>query len=161
MSEWKSQLPWKLMRSDVAAVERLIGAKLPREYVRWQGKYNGPESSKTCVDYRGKGRRRDRVAWVGISPVRRNEPDRVLSVEEQWGIILEHLPANTLSIGHGVTKRSDASILMYIRGPRYGQVWVKNWEADRPGNRKTANMYKLANSFDEFMEKLYEPEDDE
>lgn len=144
---------------DVERVERLVGCRLPEDYRTFLLKYNGgtPRPSGFQVVKERLGTQEVRVE--GFYRITEDDFNLELAIKfsrrpRQADDDYE-FPADAIRIGSS----EGADILLFVRGLRAGQVWLKDHAEDH-GN-PMEGMSFLASSFDEFLKKLVPDEFDE
>ncbi len=136
----------QLCESEIVQFESEIGASLPKDYRRFLLTYNGGKCSPKAFDVPGW---RGKMTCVDeFSPL---EPDADYSLR-WWRRELDELPPEHLAIA---IDPFGNKVLITIAGPMRGNVWY--WYTDQQWVDISGSMYKLAESFNEFLGKLYDP----
>jgi hypothetical protein len=128
--------------------ERYLGMSLPEDYRRFLLEHNGGQPTPAdflisaakgwdTVDY-----------FLGLKA-----EEIILSLEEAAKHRKDHLPSNMISIGYDP---GHSIICLSIQGADVGNIYF--WDADFEvvGAPDYSNLHQLADSFDEFLSKLYE-----
>lgn len=128
--------------------ERYLGMSLPADYRRFVLEHNG--GKPTPADFLisvAKG-------WDTIDYFLGLKADRdIFSLEEAAKYRKDHLPANMIAIAFDP---GPNAICLSTMGADFGKVYF--WDAgfEVVGAPDYSNQYLLADSFDEFLSKLYE-----
>lgn len=144
----------------VARIEERLGCTLPQEYRSFVLK-GSPWSRKQRYVRRRPGEHWPSVAEIGsVYKYKRPVPTAVTiefmmdifeNREEGDGLI----PRDSIAVA---SCEDDEKILLFVRGERRGQVWIKDWtRLDETGvDDPEVGLDCLAKNFDEFLDKLSE-----
>lgn len=144
---------------EIRKFEKLIGAELPKDYVDFILRYNGGHPIADTYDL--------------IEPINENETFSGIewfypfgeqyknNVIRYYSLFKDRLPNDFIRIA---SASCGNDICICVRGENYGKVYLWDHENEAPEGQEPwyDNVYLIANSFTEFMDKLYEVElDDE
>ena len=142
---------------------------LPQEYELFLLKHNGGKPSPACFVFKNANREKV-LNWVDrFFPVTSSNIDslNLRGANQFIASLALHtgVPYDCITIG-GAGGGSD-HILLFVRGKKRGQVWLKVWDEvnddpdpDRDTNPKEG-LYRLAMSFDKFLQSLCSEEEAE
>lgn len=149
-------------RLTKAAIERAqmkLGVTFPEDYRQFMFAHNGGKPEPNSFVFRRKGKQQ--VDWVqAFSPITNSRIDS-LNLFGQQDLLrrfaAEGVPVPDGSIAIGYNGPGD-SILLFSKGRRKGQVWLKVWDDTVSDPNVTASpeegLYKLAGSFRAFLKML-------
>ena len=156
----------RLSLGAIRALEQELGTEFPAGYRKLMLRTNGgvPEPGFFVLRARGK----PRVAWVErLASITSSTKDSLNfrgmnAALWRWHVGGSPCPAGAVSIG---SAGPYTDLLLFIAGPRQGEVWLKNWEetssrADAEGDPEEG-MTRLAETFDEFLGSLETEEEAE
>ena len=145
----------------------VLSLSCPEDYRRFMIKYNGGEPEPNYFVVKGKDPKLDWVdAFHPISgskmdPLNLQGANQILGERAiHWGV-----PYDCITVG--IAGGGPEDILLFVRGRRRGQVWLKVWDDVYAGpehNRDTdpnEGLYFLAKSFNEFLAMLCTEEEAE
>jgi hypothetical protein len=137
---------------DLEPLERLVGCRLPEDYRAFLLKHNGGTPRPSGFQIVSERHGSQDVSVEGFYHVGEDGFNLELSIKFNRRARDDdddyEIPADAISIGSS----EGADILVFVRGVRVGQVWLKDHEEDH-GN-PMEGMTFLASSFDEFLKKL-------
>ena len=155
-----------LRESQLCVVERLLcpdAGRLPREYRHFLLQHNGgtPRPSEFAWRHPTEGQASshvDRLLGIDLAAFDLERSVDVLHVALAYR---DELPRCSVPIGF--VDRDDL-LLIFVHGPREGQVWLKNWAevsplANEPGNPEGA-VCLVAKTFAGFLRMLSQPADE-
>lgn len=122
---------------------------LPEDFKQFLLNRNGGVPDLQGVDVKEKDNTKSRVVEFifGLAP------DSAGTLQHVYRIAQKRLPKNILPIARG----GKHSFAMSLRKEDYGHIYFDNSdEVDRDGRSSYDNLYQIADSFTEFLEKLYE-----
>ena len=141
---------------EIAKFENRRGVRLPDGYKRFLLMYNGGRPKPDAFDvpdwpHENSGLQR----FFGI------HPGRDYDLEHEWEDYSDRVPGDLMPIA---CDSFGNVICLGIEGKRLGKIyfWDHEDELDEDGDfvKDYRNVYLLANSLDEFLDKLYEYEDE-
>jgi len=139
----------KLNPSVIANLENELGISLPNQYRRFLLEHNGGRPSADCFDFKG-GTTGSCVDWfLGIHNKPHNNLLRYLETYK------DRIPQNFFPIAHDPGGNLIAiSVAGFDRGRVY--FWDHEQEKEEGETPDYSNVVPIADSFDEFIGKLYE-----
>ncbi len=156
-------------RLSPAAIRRAkaaLGVKFPPDYRRFLLVHNSGKP-RECYFVLRAGKERQ-IVWVADFCQINSSKIDALSLRGQRAMLSryaaegEAVPAGCFACG---STGGGCSILLYTLGPRRGQVWLKDWDllpdASGSTSKPTDAMFKLAPSFQKFVERLCSQEEAE
>ena len=146
--------------NDIKKLELFVAAKLPRDYVDFLMMYNGGHPIRSSYDTLEPIRQQLYEAEISKFYALCKEED--LSIIYNFSLSMQNhdIPPDLLPIGYG---SGGDEICLCIRGPNYGKVYFWDVHDQSQGGEEPSykNVYLIANSFTEFINKLYQEEFDE
>lgn len=147
--EWlDSSVGSPLSEQDITSAERALGCRLPQDYRDFLKLYNGGYLKNNYLPvHTTRGR-----AWVvnvalqALVPSAGSRDVDIVSMQPEW---MACIPSDCIVIGD---PEGDCGIVMYVRGNRCGQVWIKSVNDDN--NKPESGMYYCAESFTAMMKLL-------
>lgn len=138
-----------ISEAELAQFEKEQGIELPREYRQFFLMHNGgkPKPNKFDVDiggFKGSSRVQNFLGFHDTEPC---------TFSKYLATYKDRIPDNLLPIA---TELSVDLICLSVRGGDYGKVyfWDHDWEVTE-GKPDYSNVHLLADSFTEFLDKLY------
>lgn len=134
--------------SAIASLEKRLDIVLPSEYKEHILKYNGGYPNKECFDTQGGGRSKIHYFYAIYDGKYSNFEKSFNTFKVKEKRMLTHI----LPIAHD---DGGNQICISIGDNDYGYIyfWDHEKETDEPGYD---NMYLIANSFNEFLDSLFE-----
>lgn len=156
MVEWEKSYQGPLLSlTDVERFEAVLGAPLPHAYRSFLLSRNGGRPVLSRFHYLGRKGARKFADVAQLDPLI-GRP----SITDMMNCFSGCLPTGSIPIG---TSMASFPIVLYVSGPRVGQIWFKVWDdlLDEPNpTNADAAVYFLADSFENFLDKLApEPSD--
>ncbi len=148
-----------ISKDDISELESKTNLNLPDEFKSFLLKYNGGSPVECGIDFETdkNGRNYMEVGYFyGIN----RKPDILVYYNE---ILAHRIPKGVLSIA---STNSNGFILLSTLEKTYGNVYFKDHEVEDSFEFNDSNdtlpgsMTLLANSFSDFLEKLYDPDDE-
>jgi hypothetical protein len=135
---------------EIAKFESLINAKLPEDYKQFLLKYNG--GHPVYDGYRLVKPINEKTNEAGIDWFYALYDGDVCNISKQFYRSREELPEEVIPIGSD----SGGKVCLGIAGEYYGQVyyWTTNWSFWKEEDLNY--LFLIANSFTEFVNKLFE-----
>jgi hypothetical protein len=148
----KSYKPTNL--KEIYEFEHQINAKLPQAYVEFLLQYNGGRPKQDAY-HMIEPTHETLGLFEGVEWFYTLAEDEIYNLQEIYKLYLDRLPKELIPIA------SDGfanQICLAVRGDNYGKVyfWDHDWEAEEGEEPTYSNVYLIANSFAEFIDKLYE-----
>lgn len=138
---------------EIVALEQQINIRLPKDYVEFLLRYNGGRPKKNSCDLIEVI---DTIETTcGISWFYTLAEDYNYNLFENYQIFLNRMPKELIPIA---SDGCGNQICLAVQGDNYGKVyfWDHDWEHDEGEEPTYRNIYLIANSFTEFVNKLYE-----
>lgn len=139
---------------QIYSFESFIKAKLPEEYIKFLKKYNGgrleKEDTYPMIEEIDIGYQEEGIEYFfGLNVAKGND------LKEQVLIFKGRIPHNFIPIGDAPCGNL---VCLAVLGENYGKVyyWDHNEEAEDGEEPSNDNVYLIANSFEEFINSLYE-----
>lgn len=139
---------------EIREFEQLIDAKLPEDYIEHLLKYNGGRPDKEdCYDFIEPIDEKE--LYGGIHYFYALYEGDICNLVKEYQSFIGRIPHEMIPIA-AVGSESN-QICLGISGNYYGKIyyWVSDWESDEEGVPVYDNIYLIANSFTEFINKLY------
>ena len=139
-----------ISEAQLIAFEKELGIKLPADYRAFLLKHNGGMPEPNALDVKID----DFVVQDGVTCFSAITEDRVFSFSYFLDVYEGRIPKNLFPIADGL---SVDLICLSVSGDDYGKVyfWDHNWEVT-DGEPDYSNVHWIADSFTEFLDKLYE-----
>lgn|GEM_PF-6088668 len=146
----------------IEELEKKIGCKLPPDYRSFLMDNNQEEYSEKLFIVPSAAAAK-KVLPVNLLYEAMCEPDEFSSVAQNYDIMAARnlgdgaLPDNCIPIGDSI---EDTEILLYVRGSRKGEVWIKDYSYLDEGktDKLEQGMHHVSESFAKFLDSLYEDE---
>lgn len=142
---WSESGP-RIANRDLSDAEASLRCSLPNDYRRFVLRHNGGVPSLVIFPI-------DRMPKNPTGEVRClrsiGHPDDVLDLVASNGRLAHALPPLCVSVGDDA---SGDQILLFVDGPRTGQVWFYDWYSKYRNPER--RIYFIAKTFDAFLESL-------
>jgi hypothetical protein len=145
-----------LSEDELEAAESELNGRFPPDYREFLRHYNGAQLKRPSVLLaRAADGSPHWVEGISLYGIRSTaDGNCILDLQSNWSLAL---PEGCIIIGG---PEGSSGIVMYIRGTRYGQIWIKSSDCD-PDNRESG-MFYCAPSFTAMIDALQaaDPADD-
>ena len=137
-----------ITQRDIKKAEAAVGHELPLEYTRFMLRQNGGYPSPSIFEIHGMPKNKYGSAECIYSIRAHNDYDDLLETNAN---VAQYIPQYSIAIGHTL---SGDKILLFVDGPREGQVWFYDWygKSRNPERR----IYFIAETFLAFLNSLRE-----
>jgi hypothetical protein len=144
--------------SALIALEEKLAAKLPSAYREFLLRSNGGRPVECCIDFDAPKLRCEGDTVNFFFEISEGSTYDIEHMMESFG---SHIPQGMIFIG---TSPGGNYFLLSLRPHSYGQVFYKDHdfedflEFDEAINQLPESIVKIAATFDEFLERLYDPD---
>lgn len=140
--------------SHIKEFEKHINLKLPNDYVEFLLEYNGGRFKEDAYEMLEPTHKKHGL-FQGIDWFFTLTEDYNNNLLKNFKLYLNRMPEEFIPIGDD---GCGNKICLCIDGKNYGKVyfWDHNWESDEGEEPTYDNLYLIANTFTEFVNKLYE-----
>lgn len=151
----------KISEDDVLKIEKKLNANLPHSYKKFLMSYNGGKPIESNIDFDGSKIKisGDSIKrFFGISEKPSND---LLHKMESIG---DYIPEKTFFIAN---THSGNFFILSLREDSYGKIYYKDHEVedktefDPSNNKQPESLVFVADSFDDFISRLYDPDTDQ
>ena len=141
----------KLSPSVISKLENDLGINLPVSYKRFLLEHNGGRPTPDCFNFKGETTGSCVDWFLGIHNKEHNNLLRYLETYKK------RIPHNFFPIAHDP---GSNLVCLSVAGADHGAVyfWDHEEENETDGTHDYSNVISVADSFDEFIGKLYEME---
>jgi hypothetical protein len=144
--------------SQIKKFEILINAQLPRCYIDFLLKYNGGRpicDTYDLIEHIDKDYFTEGISWFYAL-----YDGYDCNIKTEYGMFKDRIPSDLIPIA---SAPCGNQICLCVKGVNYGKVYFWDHENEAPEGEEPwyENVYLIANSFKEFIDKLYETELDE
>ena len=149
-----------LKNEDILGIESYLNVKVPQDYKAFLLRFNGGIPEESCIDFNGEKLNipgEDIKFFFNIGKKVTN------TLKHKMDSIGDNLPAKIIYIAN---THGGNFFLLSLRDDSYGSVYYKDHEYedtldfDPLNNLFPESIVKVADNFDEFLSRLYDPDDE-
>jgi hypothetical protein len=139
----------QLTNSDIKLLEEKLGVTLPEDYKNFLLLHNGGHPEKDCFPTVSKFLENENIAWFYAF-----YDGEVCNIIKENEFNKEIIPEEFIAIAYGPFGHD---ICLGVSGDVLGRVYffVRNWDLDEDGQPVPDDLFRIANSFTDFINSLY------